>query len=161
MKISRNTVIPMIAVLVILVTLPFAVRETIQMGRVYVFSKQFLDDLPKRLKGPGRLRFILQPLVAIVLGIRGGRADAAAGRPPYVKGVLFDSQHRKELLRSGLAAIRDLVAMGIIMDSVSQYLIYGEVHPGAALLVGPVLITVPYTVSRALARRLAMLFVNA
>jgi len=55
MKISRSTIIPMIAMLVILVALPLAVRETIQMGRVYVFSRQFLDDVPKRLEGLGTL----------------------------------------------------------------------------------------------------------
>ena len=46
--------------------------------------------------------------------------------------------------------IRNLVAMGIIMDLVFQVVLYRSVHPGAALVVGPILICVPYTLSRAL-----------
>ena len=54
-------------------------------------------------------------------------------------------------------AIRDLVAMGIVLDAVSQLLIYHQVHPGAALVLGPVLICLPYSVSRALTNRAARL----
>ena len=35
------------------------------------------------LRGPGRGRFIRQPLVAIILGVKGGRFDVVAGRPAY------------------------------------------------------------------------------
>ena len=56
-------------------------------------------------------------------------------------------------MRSGVAAIRNLVAIGIIMDIVFQLVLYRSVHPGAALVVGPILICLPYTVSRALTTR--------
>jgi hypothetical protein len=161
MKISRSTAITAVAILVIVSAIPSAVREIMETGHIYLFSRQFLEDLPKRLTGPGRFRFILQPLIAILLGIRGGRADAKAGRPPYVIGVLFDAQHRKELLRSGLESVRDLVAMGIILDAISQLLIFRQVHPGAALVVGPVLICTPYALARAVTTRLARRFGKA
>jgi hypothetical protein len=57
------------------------------------------------------------------------------------------------LLRSGVAAIRNLVAMGIIMDIVFQLVLYRSVHPGAAVVIGPILICFPYAVSRALTTR--------
>jgi hypothetical protein len=161
MRISRSTVITAVAILVLVSALPSAVREIMQTGHIYLFSRQFLEDLPKRLTGPGRFRFILQPLIAILLGIRGGRADAKVGRPPFVIGVLFDAQHRKELLRSGLEAVRNLVAMGIILDAISQLLIYRQVHPGAALVVGPVLIGLPYALARAVTTRLVRRFGKA
>jgi hypothetical protein len=161
MRISLNTVTTTAAIVVIVAAIPFAVQDTINTGRVYVFSRQFIEELPRRLTGPGRLRFILQPLTAMLLGIRGGLADAKEGRPPYLMGVLFDARHRRELLRSGVAAVRNLVAMGIVLDSISQLLIYHEVHPGAALLVGPALICLPYALSRALTIRLARRFVKA
>jgi hypothetical protein len=123
------------------------------MGRVYVFSRQFLEELPQRFTGPGRLRFILQPMIAIVLGIRGGLADTKAGNPPYLFGLLFGAGRRRELLRSGVAAIRNLVAMGIIMDIVFQLVLCRSVHPGAAVVIGPILICFPYAVSRALTTR--------
>ena len=148
-------IVPVLALLVIAATLPFAIVDTIQMGRVHLFSRQFLDELPRRFTGPGRFRFILQPMIAIALGIRGGLADARAGNPPYLFALLFHAGRRRELLRSGVAAIRNLVAMGIIMDVVFQLVLYDSVHPGAALLIGPILICLPYACSRALTTRLA------
>ena len=82
-------------------------------------------------------------------------SDARAGRPAYLYGLLVSGEKRKELVRSGWSAIRDLVAMGIMLDAVAQLLIYRQVHPGAALVVGPVLITLPYGMSRALTNRVA------
>jgi hypothetical protein len=143
------------AVLILVAAIPSALRDTIETGRVYLFSQQFLDELPQRLTGPGRLRFLLQPLVAIVLGWRDGLTDARAGRPPYLFDLLVGGGDRKDLLRSGLAAIRDLLAVGIVLDAVAQFLIYGQVHPGAALVIGPVLICLPYSVARALTNRMA------
>jgi hypothetical protein len=142
-----------LAFLVIVIALPFAILDTIETGRVYVFSRQFLEELPQRFTGPGRLRFILQPMIAIVLGIRGGLADTKAGNPPYLFGLLSGAGRRRELLRSGVAAIRNLVAMGIIMDIVFQLVLYRSVHPGAAVVIGPILICFPYAVSRALTTR--------
>ena len=58
-------------------------------------------------------------------------------------------------MQSGVAAISTLLAMGIILDVVFQWVLYRAVHPGAALVVGPILICVPYALSRALTNRLA------
>ena len=156
MKVNRSTIstiVTALAVLILVAAIPSAVRDTFETGRVYLFSHQFLDELPQRFTGPGRLRFVLQPMVAILLGWRGGLSDARAGRPPYLFGLLMGGVDRKELLRSGLAAIRNLIAIGIVLDAVAQLLIYGQVHPGAALVIGPVLICIPYAVARALTNR--------
>lgn len=155
MRLSRSAVITWAAVLLLAAFLPSALREAYESGRIYLFSWEFLADVPRRLTGPGRLRFILQPTVAIVLGVRGGLVDARAGHPAWLYGLLFHGAHRREYLRSALAAVRDLVAIAIILDAVSQYLIFHEVHPGAALIVGPVLIAAPYALARSLANRLA------
>lgn len=155
MTLRRDTIVTVLALLVIAIALPFAIVDTFETGRVYVFSRQFLEELPRRFTGPGRLRFILQPMVAIVLGIRGGLADVKARNPPYLFGLLFSAGRRGELLRSGVAAIRNLVALGIIMDIVFQLILYRSVHPGAAVVIGPILICFPYALSRALTTRLA------
>jgi hypothetical protein len=155
MTVNRSTIITGAAVLVLAAAIPSAIQDTFRTGRIYLFSWEFLADLPARLVGPGRLRFILQPTVAVILGLRGGLADARAGRPPYVMGLLLDPLHRKEYIRTGLATIRNLVAIGIILDVVAQFLIYRQVHPGAALLVGPVLIGAPYALARAVTNRVA------
>src|SRR5262245_41769651 len=90
-----------LTLLVLLLAVPGSLREAYERGGWYVFSRSFLEDIPKRLTGPGRFRFILQPLVATVLGIRSGRADARAGRPPYLKGLLTDRGHRSGMAWDG------------------------------------------------------------
>lgn len=158
MKVTRSTIsttVTIVAALILLAALPSAVRDTFETGRVYLFSQQFLEELPQRFAGPGRFRFVLQPLIAMIIGLRGGLSDARAGRPAYLYGLLLDRGNRRELARSGMKAVRDLVAMGIVLDAVAQLLIYRQVHPGAALVVGPVLICLPYAVARALTNRVA------
>jgi hypothetical protein len=139
MKLNRNTVLTALVILMVLWALPGAIQETLQTGRVYLFSRQFFEDLPQRFSGPGRLRFILQPLVAILLGVRCGLADAKSGQSPFIFSLLFHAHKRKELLRSGLMAIGHVVALGILLDVVAQWLIYKHIHPGAALVIGPFL----------------------
>lgn len=155
MTLRRETIVTTLAFLVIAAAIPYAIKDTIVTGRVYLFSRQFREELPRRFTGPGRFRFILQPMFAILLGVRGGLTDSKAGNPPYLFGLLFHAGRRRESLRSGAAALRTLLAMGIVLDVVFQLVLYQAVHPGAALLVGPILICVPYALSRALTTRLA------
>jgi len=155
LRMRRDAFVTVLALLVLVCALPFAILDTIEMGRIHLFSRQFFEELPLRFTGPGRLRFVSQPVIAIFLGIRGGLADAKLGHPPYLTALLFSAGHRRELLRSGVAAIRNLVAAAIIMDLIFQVILYRSVHPGAAVVVGPILICFPYALSRALTRRLA------
>jgi hypothetical protein len=142
-----------LTLLVLLMSVPGSLREAFDRGGFYLFSQAFLEDLPKRLRGPGRFRFVLQPLIATILGIRSGMADARAGRPPYILGLATDRERRHELARDGFRTIVNLLLMGILLDSVFQWMILGQSYPGPALLVGPVLITAPYAIARALANR--------
>jgi hypothetical protein len=153
-KARRDTLVTAVAILAIAAALVPALLDTLDTGRVYLFSREFLDDLPARFTGRGRFRFILQPTVAIVLGARGGVADFRAGHPPYLLGLLLPGGRRAELARSGWAAIRNLLAVGIVLDLLFQLLLYRSVHPGAALLVGPIFIAGPYALSRGLSNRL-------
>jgi hypothetical protein len=58
------------------------------------------------------------------------------------------------LAREGFATVVNLLLMGVLLDAVFQWVILGVSHPGAALLVGPVLIAGPYAAARALANRI-------
>jgi hypothetical protein len=157
-NVKRSTlVLAGLTLLVLVLSLPGALRDAFDRGGLYLFSRAFLEDLPKRLTGPGRFRFILQPLVATLLGIRSGVADARAGRPPYLLGLVTDREHRAALARDGLATVANLLLMGILLDAVFQWVILGVSYPGPALVVGPVLITTPYAVARALSNRAARL----
>jgi hypothetical protein len=101
LTLRRDTIVTVLALLVIVVALPFAIVDTFETGRVYVFSRQFIEELPQRFTRPGRLRFTLQPMVAIVLGIRGGLRDAKAGNPPFLS-----LANKREGARDRKAAVR-------------------------------------------------------
>jgi hypothetical protein len=139
--------------LALILSAPASLREAWGRGGFYLFSRDFVEDIPRRLRGPGRFRFVIQPLFALILGIRYGREDARTGRPPFLSALFFRSGERRELLKSGFLAIVNLVLMGILLDSVFQWIILGTSYPGAALVVGPLLITIPYAAARALANR--------
>jgi hypothetical protein len=150
----RGWILPGIVLLILLATAPRAIHRIIETGNPYLFTRDFFDDMIARLSGPGRFRFILQPVVAIILGVRDGIKDARAGACPFLWGVLFRRDLRSQLLRSGLSSVRNLVAVAILLDLISQYLIFRELHPGAALILGPVLIGMPYSLARAFANRI-------
>jgi hypothetical protein len=144
-----------LTLLVFVLSVPGSLRDVFDRRGLYIFSQAFLDDIPRRLTGPGRFRFVLQPLTAIVLGVLGGLADRRAGRPPYLYALILHPDRRRELVKSGLDTVLNLLLMGILLDAIFQWVILGTSHPGAALLVGPVLIVMPYAVARALSNRLA------
>ncbi len=158
MRVTRSTIstiMTTMAVVMLIAAIPSAIRDTFETGRVYLFSRQFFEELSQRFTGPGRFRFVLQPVMAMLLGWSDGRGDARAGRPAYLYGLLVSGEKRKELVHSGWSTVRDLVAMAIMLDAGAQLLIYRQVHPGAALVIGPVLIALPYVMSRALTNRVA------
>jgi len=156
---TRRTtaILAALTLLVLVLSLPGSLRDAFDRGGLYLFSRAFLEDIPRRLAGPGRFRFVLQPVIATLLGIRSGRADARAGRPPYLYGVLVHRELRGELVRTGFETVVNLVLVGILLDAIFQWVILGVSHPGAALVVGPVLIVGPYSLARALSNRLARL----
>jgi len=67
-KVPRRVIVTAVAMLVLVAAFPSVIRDTFDTVRVSVFSRQFLEELPRRLTGPGRFRFFLQPLPAILLG---------------------------------------------------------------------------------------------
>jgi hypothetical protein len=160
MAMRNRRVTPILAsltLLVLILSLPGSLRAAFERGGFYLFSREFFADIPKRLTGPGRFRFVLQPTGAILLGIRDGLLDARTGRPPYLYSLLFYQSHRGEQLRSGFDSVVNLTLMGILLDSIAQWLILGASYPGAALVVGPALIAIPYACARALANRVVRL----
>lgn len=151
---SCRSVLYAVVIALLLSTLPGAIRTVIHTGNPYLFTEQFLHDIFARFSGPGRLRFIVQPTVAIILGARSGIKDARESIPPFLSALAFHGKRRRELLRSAFSSIQTLVAIAILLDVISQFLIFHEVRPGAALVVGPVLITTPYSLARALTNRI-------
>jgi hypothetical protein len=48
MKVTRSGILTAIAMLILVAALPSAIRDTIETGRVYLFSWQFFKELPVR-----------------------------------------------------------------------------------------------------------------
>jgi hypothetical protein len=111
-------------------------------------------QLAARVTSPLHFRFILQPLMAIALGIRDGRLDAKAGTSPFVIDVLLGAENRREYIVSALKNLAMPVALGTVLDAVSQYQIFEHVRPLGALLVGFGILGVPYVLARGLTNRL-------
>src|SRR5215831_643812 len=148
-RVSRSSVLIGFAIAVLVATAPSQILAFFRSGDPYLFTHRFFDDLLARFSGPGRLRFLIQPCVAIVLGLRDGKADFRTQSPPFLI-ALLNSVHSRTALRSAIRSICDLVAVAVILDALCQFLIFRNIHPGAAVLVGPILITAPYAISRTL-----------
>jgi hypothetical protein len=114
-----------------------------------------LDNIAARLTGPMNFRFILQPLVAIfVLGIKDGRMDAKAGMPPFILDLVLHPEARKRDLKSAFQRLLVPVLLGAILDGIAQYLIFKHVRPAAAVLVGALVMGIPYALSRGITNRI-------
>lgn len=122
--------------------------------QTYSSMTQFLEDLLARLTGPMHFRLILQPLMAIALGIRDGRKDARAGRPPFVTDLLLRPEKRGRNIKEALRALAKPLVIAIVLDGVAQYLMLGTVYPGAAVFVGVVIMGLPYSIARGVTNRI-------
>lgn len=105
------------------------------------------------LTGPGRFRFIVQPIVAILLGIRDGRRDAMAGRPAYLISVFFTRGGRREALKSGARSFIKPFVVSVVLDMVVQFFLFRDVRIWSAFVVGTLLIALPYSLARGLTNR--------
>jgi len=112
-----------------------------------------LDWVHHAIGGAGHLRFIVQPLVAILLGIRDGREDARLGRPPYIWGLVRQRESRRERLKAGLEAASKPLVLAVVFDLILQFAALRTVHIVWALVVGTFLVAIPYMLARAASNR--------
>ena len=119
------------------------------------FPRDFVGGLTERLTGPGKGRFVVQPLVAIAFGVRDGMADAKQGLPPYFDRVLFSSKRKMYEIKTALKHIAAALTFGIILDLIFQWAVFQALFLLPALLVGTILVTIPYLLARGLTDRIA------
>jgi len=114
------------------------------------------DMIVSRSGGMFHLRFIMQPVVASILGIRAGRRDARHGRPPYFWSVLKagDAYDRRALLGDGWKDMGRMFSMALAMDVVYELIEFHWVYPVQALIIATALALIPYLIMRGLANRL-------
>jgi hypothetical protein len=104
--------------------------------------------------GSFQLRLIVQPLAAVLLGLRFGIRDAKQGRAPILKAVAEGKGERGGLLaRAARDAIVPLT-IALVLDCVLQHMINGRIRPLAAVIVGGLLVFLPFLIVRALTNRI-------
>lgn len=119
------------------------------------FGDLIAQGLGARLSGPFHLGFIVQPLVAIVLGIRDGLQDSRTEQPPYVIAIILDPEHRRELLAGSIRNVIKPMLAGVLIDLAFQYAAFGRVRLLPALIVGSLVLGLPYAAARGLTNRIA------
>lgn len=106
------------------------------------------SQLMARVSGPLKFRLVIQPAMACILAIRGGIADARAGKPPFFWAILWDPHHRKIMLQSGWKSIGKVFILAIVLDVVYQIIVLHFVYPGETVIVACILAIVPYLIVR-------------
>ncbi|MHB8878321.1 MAG: hypothetical protein ACYC8T_31885 [Myxococcaceae bacterium] len=107
-----------------------------------------------QVHAPFEFRFMVQPLMAILLGLRDAKRDSTAGLPPYALSLLTVRASRKTLLQQGLKTVAAPLGIAIVLDGVVQFLVARHVEVWKAVVVGVLLIGLPYILSRGMGNRL-------
>lgn len=102
------------------------------------------DNLGDRLGGPMTFRFLVQPLVALFLGVRDGLRLGASGTSLFGLREHRESGGGHPLVRTVWHSIRLLVLIALILDLVYQYFVQNWIYPGEAVLVSITITVIPY-----------------
>ena len=100
-----------------------------------------------RLAGPMGLRIVIQPLVALLLGVRDGIKDAKGGESPFIFGLVTNRVDRKAKLTSLFKSLSKVIIISVTLEVIIQYLLLGQVHV-IGLIFYVILLVVPYSLAR-------------
>jgi hypothetical protein len=113
------------------------------------------EQLIARPTGPMAFRFILQPIMAAIVALRDGIADAKAGRTAYFWTLLTNPLESGGRLREGLIATARIILLGLGMDVIYQFIALKTFYPGEAVIVAVALAFFPYVLLRGPIERIA------
>lgn len=112
-------------------------------------------DIVERPTGPMMFRFILQPTMAVIAALHDGIKDARLGRSPYFWTMLSGPGQRADRLREGILSTARIILLGLGMDVIYQYKVFGTFYPAEAALVAILLAFIPYLLLRGPIARVA------
>jgi hypothetical protein len=119
--------------------------------------QRIVENMISRVTGPMHLRLLLQPAVAIFLGVKDGIKDAQEGRPAYLWTICTNAESRVELLQSGMRKVAKVMIMALIVDAIFQIIELHWFYPEEAVLVALVLAFIPYLLIRGPVNRIVSL----
>lgn len=114
---------------------------------------RFMENMAFRIDGPGKFRFVLQPVMAIIFAVIAGRKDARTGKPPYFWALLTDPAHRSDMLKDGWKSVGKVFVLAMVLDLVFQVMVLKTVYPGEVVIVAFLLAIVPYLIVRGAVNR--------
>ena len=106
------------------------------------------NQLLARPNGTFQFRFVLQPLIAVIIAIRAGTKDARTHTSPFLWGLCTQRAERRLLVRSMLKDVGRLFIMAVALDCIYQIIDVHWIYPLQALIVGFFLAIVPYAAVR-------------
>jgi hypothetical protein len=98
--------------------------------------------------GKGQFRLVLQPMMAVVLGIRLGISDARAGHQPFLKRLLAGGESRWALFKESIKRALSPLALALSLDVILQRLTLGYARLLPAIIVAAVLVWIPFALVR-------------
>jgi hypothetical protein len=114
----------------------------------------FWEGVVRGLSGKGQFRLILQPTMAFLLGLRLGIADAKEGKAPFLFRLFTTRHERWGLFKRSLSDAALPLIVALVMDGILQYLTFRYIRPLQAVVVGALLVWLPFTITRALTNRI-------
>jgi hypothetical protein len=124
-------------------------------GAVEEVFARLWTNLIHRLDGPMHLRFIVQPAVAFVLGVRAGLRDARRHDEPFLQALAVRPDRRRERLRDAWQDVGKVFLVSVALDVAYQLIVERGVFVLELLLTAGVLALVPYALARGPVARLA------
>jgi hypothetical protein len=114
----------------------------------------FWEGVGRSLSGRGQFRLVQQPAAAVILGIKLGIHDARQGQAPFVRRLLTTPAQRWKLFKRSVREAALPLVVALLADGILQVLTLGRVRPMAAVVVGGLLVWLPFVVARAFANRI-------
>ncbi len=112
-----------------------------------IFARGWANFLA-RLDGPMHFRFVVQPLVAVILGARAALRDARAGEPPFLWAILRMPQSRGERVKGALRDLSSVLVVATLLDAAYQVAVHRSIYVLELAFTVAVLALVPYVLVR-------------
>lgn len=116
-----------------------------------------IEDLVGRNSGPFHFRLIVQPLMAAILAIRAGWADAWEGEPIFFWTLVREPKRTAAMLRNLWRIAGKVFLVAVVLDVIYQIVVFRWVYPVETLVVATVLALVPCMVVRGVGNRVVTL----
>ncbi len=136
----------------------FAILGFLMNGFSLDARERVWQSIIDRPGGPMTFRFILQPVMALVMAAIDGIRDARSGSPPYLWSVIADHDARAVQLYDGVISTSRILLLGLGMDVIYQAIEFKTFYPGEAAIIAVLLAFVPYLLFRGPFARLARLW---